>query len=380
MVDEMRTFKFKLYESKRNRYLKRTINTAAVIYNHCIALHKRYYRMFGKYLTQGKLKKHIAKLRKRIDWWKSVGSQAVQDIIERIDRAYVAFFERNHKGVRPPTFKKVKKYTSFTLKQTAGFKFLGGNKLKIGKRVYKFFKSREIEGKIKTLTIKRDKAGDLFITVVTDNDGSNLIPTSGKIAGFDFGLKTFLTSSEGEKIQSPLFLKKSANEIARLQRILSRKKKGSNNWNKARIALAKAHRDVVNKRRDWFFKLANDLTDRYDYLFFETLNISAMKKLWGRKVSDLAFREFTIILEWIAKKKGKIVDFIDPWYPSTKTCSCCDHKLDKIDLNTRLWRCPSCKNVNDRDENAAINIKRVGASTHGLQLLDRDLEIVRLAA
>lgn len=380
MVDEMRTFKFKLYESKRNRYLKRTINTAAVIYNHCIALHKRYYRMFGKYLTQGKLKKHIAKLRKRIDWWKSVGSQAVQDIIERIDRAYVAFFERNHKGVRPPTFKKVKKCTSFTLKQTAGFKFLGGNKLKIGKRVYKFFKSREIEGKIKTLTIKRDKAGDLFITVVTDNDGSNLIPTSGKIAGFDFGLKTFLTSSEGEKIQSPLFLKKSANEIARLQRILSRKKKGSNNWNKARIALAKAHRDVVNKRRDWFFKLANDLTDRYDYLFFETLNISAMKKLWGRKVSDLAFREFTIILEWIAKKKGKIVDFIDPWYPSTKTCSCCDHKLDKIDLNTRLWRCPSCKNVNDRDENAAINIKRVGASTHGLQLLDRDLEIVRLAA
>ncbi|MEM9945379.1 MAG: transposase [Cyanobacteria bacterium P01_D01_bin.36] len=376
----MRTFKFKLYESKRNRYLKRTINTAAVIYNHCIALHKRYYRMFGKFLTQGKLKKHIAKLRKRIDWWKSVGSQAVQDIIERIDRAYVAFFERNHKGVRPPTFKKVKKYTSFTLKQTAGFKFLNGNRLKIGKRVYKFFKSREIEGKIKTLTIKRDKANDLFITVVTDGDGSRLIPTSGRIAGFDFGLKTFLISSEGEKIQSPLFLKRSANEMARLQRILSRKKKGSNNWNKARIALAKAHRDVANKRRDWFFKLANDLTDRYDYLFFETLNIAAMKKLWGRKVSDLAFREFTIILGWVAKKKGKVVDFIDPWYPSTKTCSCCNHKLDKINLNTRLWRCPSCKNVNDRDENAAINIKRVGASTHGLQLLDQDLEIVRLAA
>ena len=380
MVDEMRTFKFKLYESKRNRYLKRTINTAAVIYNHCIALHKRYYRMFGKYLTQGKLKKHIAKLRKRIDWWKSLGSQAVQDIIERIDRAYIAFFDRNHKGVRPPTFKKVKKYTSFTLKQTAGFKFLGGNRLKIGKRVYKFFKSREIEGKIKTLTIKRDKAGDLFITVVTDDNGSSLIPMTGKIAGFDFGLKTFLVSSEGEEIQSPLFLKKSANEIARLQRILSRKKKGSNNWNNARIALAKAHRDVANKRRDWFFKLANDLTDRYDYLFFETLNISAMKKLWGRKVSDLAFREFTIILEWIAKKKGKVVGFIDPWYPSSKTCSGCDHKLSGLPLTVRRWRCPECGQINDRDLNAAINIKRVGASTHGLQLLDRDLEIVSLVA
>lgn len=336
--------------------------------------------MFGKYLTQGKLKKHIAKLRNRISWWKQVGSQAVQDIIERIDRAYVAFFERNKKGVRPPTFKKAKKYTSFTLKQVAGFKFLGGNRLKIDKRVYKFSKSREIEGTIKTLTVKRDKTGDLWITVVTDNNGSSLIPTTGNIAGFDFGLKTFLTSSDGEQIKSPQFLKQAANEIAKLQRILSRKVKGSNNWHRARIALAKAHRTVANKRRDWFWKLANDLTGRYDYLFFETLNIAAMKKLWGRKVSDLAFREFTLILGWISKKKGKIVDYIDRWYPSTKTCGSCEHVLDKIDLNTRVWRCPSCNTVNDRDGNAANNIKRVGASTHGLHLLDRDLEIVRLVS
>jgi len=381
MVEEMRTYKFKLYESKNNRYLKRTINTSAVIYNHCIALHKRYYRIFGKYLHPGQLKKHIAKLRKRIDWWKQVGSQAVQDIIERIDRAYVAFFERNKKGVRPPKFKKVKKYTSFTLKQVAGFKFLGGNSLKIGKRVYKFAKSREIEGKIKTLTIKRDKIGDLFITVVTDKEAEpGLRFTTGKIAGFDFGLKTFLTSSDGEEIQSPLFLKKGMREIKRLNKILSRKREGYGNWNQARIALAKAHRNIANQRRDWFWKLANHLTDRYDYLFFETLNIGAMKKLWGQKVSDLAFYEFTKILEWVAKKKGKVVDYIDRWYPSSKTCSCCEHKLEKLPLDVRVWRCPNCKSVNNRDKNAAINIKRVGASTHGLQLLDRDLEIVRLIA
>ena len=230
------------------------------------------------------------------------------------------------------------------------------------------------------MTVKRDKTGDLFITVVTDSNGSSLIPTTGKIAGFDFGLKTFLTTSDGEEIQSPLFLKQGANEIARLQRILSRKVKGSNNWNAARVALAKAHRTIANKRRDWFWKLANDLTDRYDYLFFETLNIAVMKKLWGRKVSDLAFYQFTKILEWVAKKKGKVVDYIDPWYPSSKTCSGCEHKLSKLPLTVRRWRCPECGQINDRDLNAAINIKRVGASTHGLQLLDRDLEIVSLVS
>lgn len=337
--------------------------------------------MFGKYLQQGKLKAHIAKRRKRIEWWKQVGSQAVQDIIERIDRSYMAFFDPQRKGTRPPKFKKVKKYTSFTLKQVSGFKFLGGNRLKVGKRVYKFSKSRQIEGKIKTLTIKRDRTGDLFITVVTDHEAStDLKLTTGKIAGFDFGLKTFLTSSEGEEIVSPLFLKQGMRDVKRLSKILSRKQEGSNNWNRARVALAKAYRTIANKRRDWFWKLANDLTDRYDYLFFETLNIAAMKKLWGSKVSDLAFYQFTKILEWVAKKKGKAVDYIDRWYPSSKTCSCCNHVLEKLPLDVRVWRCPNCQSVNNRDENAAVNIQRVGASTHGLRLLDRDLEVVRLMA
>jgi putative transposase len=88
-----------------------------------------------------------------------------------------------------------------------------------------------------------------------------------------------------------------------------------------------------------------------------------MQRLWGRKISDLAFGEFLQILEWVAKKKGKEVVFIDQWYPSSKTCSHCGHVLKALDLNTREWRCPSCQSVNGRDENAAINIQRVGAST-----------------
>jgi putative transposase len=119
----------------------------------------------------------------------------------------------------------------------------------------------------------------------------------------------------------------------------------------------------------------DNLTDMFDVLCFETLNLKAMQRLWGRKISDLAFGEFLQILEWIATKKGKQLVFIDPWYPSTKTCHNCGHVLDKLDLNVRQWRCPSCQKINGRDENASLNIKAVGSSTAGV----RDVRQAQLA-
>ncbi|MHC5717950.1 MAG: RNA-guided endonuclease InsQ/TnpB family protein [Nostoc sp.] len=362
----MKTLKFKLYQHKRNRFLKRSINAAGVIYNHCIALHKRYYRMWGKHLNCAKLQSHIASKRSRKEFWQSVGSQAVQDICQRIEKAYQLFFKHNKKGVRPPGFKKVRKYKSFTLKQ-AGYKFLGGNRVKIGSRVYQFWKSREIDGKIKTLSIKRTPLGELFMVVVVDSiDEPEIKFTTGKIAGFDFGLKTFLTCSDGTIIESPQFFKQSLNVIRIANRHHSKKLKGSSNRERARKNLVRAHEDIANRRSDWFWKLAHELTNRFDVLCFETLNLKGMKRLWGRKISDLALRDFLDILEWQALKKGKQVVYIDQWYPSSKTCSGCGHILESLDLSVRRWRCPSCFSVNDRDENASLNIKRVGSSTLGV--------------
>ena len=358
----MKTLKFKLYQHKRNRYLKRQINAAGVIYNHAIALHKRYYRMFKKHLNCAKLQVHIAKIRKRNQFWQSVGSQAVQDICQRIEKAYQLFFKHHKKGVRPPNFKKVRKYKSFTLKQ-AGYKFLGGNRIKIGSRVYQYWNSREIEGTVKTVTIKRTSLGELFMVVVVDSSELVIEVETSRIAGFDFGLKTFLTCSDGSKIESPQFLKQSINEITKASRKLSSKKKGSANQEQARKHLVRKHEDVTNRRSDWFWKLAHKLIDKFDVLCFETLNLKGMQRLWGRKISDLAFREFLQILEWVAKKKGKQVICIDRWYPSSKTCSCCGHVLESLELSVRVWRGPSCNSVNDRDENAALNICAVGAST-----------------
>ena len=362
----MKTFKFKLYQHKRNRHLKRSINAAGVIYNHAIALHKRYYRMWRKHLNCARLQKHIAKLRKRNPFWQLVGSQAVQDICQRIEKAYQLFFKHHKKGVRPPGFKKVKKYKSFTLKQ-AGYKFLGGNRVKIGNRVYQYWNSREIEGTVKTLTIKRTPLGELFMVIVVDGYSTPEITfETSKIAGFDFGLKSFLTCSEGFKVENPEFLKTSLNIIRRASKQHSKKLKGSANRERARIHLVRQHEKISNRRRDWFWKLAHELTNKFDVLCFETLNLKGMQRLWGRKVNDLALGDFLQILEWVAKKKGNLVTFIDPWYPSTKTCSCCGHVLDELDLSVRRWRCPSCHQVNDRDENAALNIKRVGSSTLGV--------------
>ena len=379
MIDNMNTLKFKLYEHKRNRYLKRSINAAGVIYNHCIAkqcwrgkfpppnmrLHRRYYRMWKKHLSSVKLQAHIAKWRKRKPFWQLVGSQAVQDICQRIEKGYQLFFSHHKKGVRPPGFKKVKKYKSFTLKQ-AGYKFLCGNRVKIGARVYQFWKSREIEGTVKTLTIKRTPLGELFMLVVVDNATEEIKSETVKIAGFDFGLRTFLTCSDGSNIECPQFFKQSINAIKLANRQHSTKKKGSHNREQARLNLVRRHEDIANRRSDWFWKLAYELTDKFDVLCFETLNLKGMQRLWGRKISDLAFGNFLQILEWVATKKGKQVVYIDRWYPSTKTCHICKYVLENLDLSVKMWRCPSCQSVNGRDNNAALNIKMVGSSTIGL--------------
>jgi putative transposase len=173
----------------------------------------------------------------------------VQDICQRIEKAYHLFFMQHKKGVRPPGFKKFKKYKSFTLKQS-GYKFIGANRVKIGQKVYQLWKSREIEETVKTLTIKRTALGELFMVVVVDSvsESEKKIET-GKIAGFDLGLKTFLTcSSRGSNIESRQFLKASLNQIRPASRQHSKKLEGSSNREPARKNLVRKYEDISNTR------------------------------------------------------------------------------------------------------------------------------------
>ena len=275
-------------------------------------------------------------------------------------------FEARASGKRwgRPRFKPRRKYKSFTLLQ-AGWKLLPGNRIKIGKGIYSYFKSRDVFGNPKRCTIKRDAVGDVYICILTDYVEPDLHRVmTGKIAGFDFGLKRYLTGHNGHDIDSPEFFKHSLNAIKHANRNHSRKRKGSNNRERARLDLARKHRKIERQREDFHWKLAHQLTDEYNEIRLEDLNLQGMKALWGRKVSDLGFADFVKKLVYIAKRKGVKIKFIDKWYPSSKTCSACGVVNETLDLRDRNWQCSDCSITHDRDRNAAINIFRVGASTH----------------
>ena len=318
----MKTFCFKLYKSEHNSKLHKQINAAA----YCIALHKRYYYLFGKFLNQNKLKKHLTKLKKlpKFSYLLEYGSQAVQDVAERINRAFELFFGNVKRKVRcsPPKFKKVKRYKSFTLKQS-GWKLDENNHtITINGQGYKYFQSRRISGKVKTVTIKRDILGDIYVYFVTDVKNLEVETRTGKRVGFDFGLKKFLTASDGKDVTSPLFFANNAKLIAKASRKLSHKRKGSKNTRRARLNLARMHKKARNQRHDFHFKLARRLCLEYDTICIENLNVKGMQRI-------------------------------------------------------RQWKCPKCGAIHDRDRNAAINILREGLGQRPLQDTESEFAFIR---
>ncbi len=358
---DMKTYKFKLYRAKRNYKLHRQVNAAALAWNHCLALTKRYYRMFGKGLSEYTLKKHLTKLKKRktYTYLCEMDAQALQDVVERLFKSYKRFFEAKKKGERYgfPKFKKVRKYKSFTLKQ-ASWKVLDGNELIIRGQKYKYHKSRDIEGKIKTVTVKRDAVGDFWICfAVEEVNQTKVLPRLGRTVGLDFGLKTFLTLSDGQTIESPEFFKENRKLIRKANRALSRKEEDSNNRWRAQQDLARLHRRIANQRNAWHWQTAHRLVGSFAFIGMETVNLKAMQRLWGRKISDYGFSDFVRCLEHEARKVGTQVVKIDKWYPSSQLCSACGYRFQGTkDLKVRSWFCPQCGAIHDRDLNASINI------------------------
>ena len=374
-----RMYQYRLYESpKQNKHLKKMIAVSSEIWNHALGLQRRYYRLYKKYIPVGKLKSHIKDLRMKTDkyaHWKSVNSQTVQDVLERLDRAYKKFFK---KQAGLPRFKPRHKYKSFTLK-TSGWGqkadkrepvpkksgkgyHRGIGVIEVNGREYKYVKHRPLNptAQVKTVTIKKDAAGRLwlFFSVVEAVQIEEEAST-GHIGGFDFGLKTFLTADNGQQIDNPQFYKQDLPRFRKIQSRVSKKVKGSTNRREGKRHLARRHIRIADKRQDFHYQLAHELCDHYDGLIFEDLNIEGMKRLWGRKVSDLGFSQFVEIVQWIACKRGKHVILIDRWERTTGKCSTCGHEQD-LELKDRTFSCTSCGLTLDRDHNAAINIRELG--------------------
>lgn len=350
----MITYKYKLYRTDKTKHLEKMLREACFVWNHALSLQKRYYRIYKKYIPLGVMQRHQAKRVKR----NILGAQTVQEILERLDIAYKRFFE--HLATRPPKFRKAKDFASIVYKQD-GFS-LFGNEIAINKihKSYKFSKSRNYEGNIKRVVLKRNRLGEYFILIVTDAKPQSYGKTlKGASVGIDFGLKKYLTLSDGTAYDNPQFLKKRLTELRRRSRNLSKCKKDSNNRERKRKDLDRLMNDICNRRSDFQWKLAHELCRKYDRIFIEGLNLEGMSRRWGRKMHDLAHADFVRKLEYVATKYGVVVHKIDRFYPSSKTCEC-GYINKELKLSDRQWVCPECGTANDRDLLAANNILRRG--------------------
>ena len=372
----MYTTRYKLFRAPRLRHLKQQTHIARQIWNYFLGWQRARHSLGLPYMNYHAMSREFTVLRTAhpdiFAHWRELDSWAARDILMRLHRAYKRFFtycKQRHRGnprkVRPPRFKSWRQPYSFTM-SPSGYKFDEDTVHILGKP-YRFNLSRPIQGNVKTVTVKVDALGDVYLTVVTDDVASEVAPKTGKAeTGFDFGIKTMFTSSEGIAHESPEFYRQSQTHVAKAHRALSAKKRGSGNRERARRDVARTHRKIRRQREDHHWKLAKHLVLTHDVLVFETLTFEGMKRLWGRKVSDIAPYAFHQKLKHQAKKHGKQVIYIDRWEPTSKTCSVCGQLNALMDLKTRRWQCQGCKRKHDRDVNAAINILRVGTSTLAL--------------
>lgn len=359
-----------MYSNAKRGVLDSKINRYGYLYNHCILLNQRYFKLTGKRIHRYTLNHHLAMMKRRPKWkslFVGLDSMAVQNIAERIEWAYNQFFRKlkQKQHCSPPRLRKISKYRSFTMCK-CGYTIVG-NRIRINEKWYGFHKDRELKGKIKRVTVKRDGCGDFYLFITTDYVRTEEKPKSGSIVGFDFGIKTYLTGSDGTKIDAPTFLKNNYKKQKRLTRILSLRPTQSKNHRRAKLELARFHRRIVNRRSDFQWKLAHSLIDKYDTIFFESLNLKSMCNLnFGSKLEDYAFYSLVQKLKHLASVYGKEVVNVNRFFPSSKRCSKCGFTLDSLKLTTREWTCPNCGERHDRDVNAAINILMEGASSIGL--------------
>ena len=390
-------YRYQIVNHRHNRTLHQLIDIGGIAWNHTVALQQRYYRLTGKRVGKYDMDSHLLKVRRRNpkrDYWKLLNSQAYKEIADRYDKALTRFLTGLAKG--RPKFRKVKRFRSIVLTMGNGCKLLESNNPRIGRMQFAYgwrgaekmnlryhIGNRPLEGKVKSVTIKRTGDGKFWLSFVVERELPRIFyPSTGKTGGFDFGLRTFLTTDEGQAIVSPGFLFEELDELRRRSKKLSgrgRKTLGSGSWRREKLALSRLHSKIANRRSDFHWKLAHELCRRYDVLCFEDLGLAEMKQGFSnkkarRKHGDLALGEFRRKLEWAAEKTGREIRYINRYKPSTKTCSVCEHEVDAMPVERRTFECVACGLLIDRDHNAARNILQWGRDSALGQSGDSDLQ------
>ncbi len=365
----MRTYKYQIRETPKNKRIGNLLDDMWQVHEYFHKWQRQRYKDGLSYANYNAMSAHLTAIKKiTYPHWQALPSQAIQSELKRIDAAYQQFFKKL--GGRP-NIKKRHKFKSITFPGHAGWKLKenrlilsfrkwdsGTSKWKFDKVPYTFHKHRGFKRTIRCITIKRDTVGTYWLYVITDASTTDPYSPTGESVGIDFGLETYLTLSNGEKIQSPHYLKQSLKTLRILHKSLSRKVRGSNNWWRCVRQLARVYRHIANQRKDWHWKLVTDLCRRFDTLAVELLNLEGMKRLWGRQVSDLSFGQFVEILKFKCIKHHREFCQVGQWTPTTKPCSDCGSPNHTLSLSDRQWICPECGSHHDRDVNAARNILR----------------------
>lgn len=375
----LKAYKYRIAPNNEQKtLLNKHIGACRFLYNLALETKITAYSSAAKNLNRYDLQLQLKELKQECEWLKEVNSQSLQTELMHLDAAYLKFF----KGAGFPKFKKKNGKQSFQCPQNVTIE---ENKLWLPKfkTGIKIIQHREFVGEIKTVTINRTPTDKYYASILVDDH--NELPNKAVVkketsVGVDLGIKTFAVTSDKKEYENPKHLKKQLARIKALQRKLKRTKKGSNNRKKKLKTIARKHEKVANQRKDFLHKVSNEITNQYDTLFFENLNVKGMVKnhKLAQAISDVGWGNFTIYTKYKCDWKGKNYFEIGHFEPSSKIHNSCGYLNKELKLSDREWLCPKCNTVVLRDANASMNIRDFGLLNYKKSGTERSKELVEL--
>ena len=363
-----KAYKFRIYPNKEQQMLlARTFGSVRLVYNHYLEAKTKSYEETGKSLSYTKCAADLVAFKKEKPFLRDVDSIALQQALRHLDAAFQNFFR--DKKVGYPKFKSRKQrhdsYSSVCVNNNIRLECGTLVLPKVGKVRIKQHRTIPEGYVLKSVTVSKTPTGKYFASVLFEYEADIQPVEPGNIIGLDFSMHDLFVSSEDEIQVDEQFLhyyRKAQEKLARQQRILSHRKKGSHRYDKQRRKVALLHEKIANQRKDYLHKQSRQIANAYDLVCVEDLNMQAMSQAlnFGKSVSDNAWGTFLRFLDYKLAEQGKMLVKVDKWFPSSKTCHECGYVLEELSLSTRKWECPVCHAVHDRDRNAAKNIKTEG--------------------
>jgi putative transposase len=361
-MERVRGYKYRAYpDKKQQEFFSNNFGSCRFVYNHYLAMRKTSWTEDHVSMSYTDTAKDLThNLKKEYVWLKEADSSALQQSLRHLDNAYQNFFS---KGAGYPKFKRRRSDQSYRTMNNNNSIRIEGDVIRLPKAgKIKIVKTRNFEGRILSATVSMTSSGRYYISLQVEEE-YEILPNKGGKLGIDAGLTVLYTDSDNNKIINPKTLSKHEKRIRRLQRELSRKKKGSKNREKARIRLAREHEKVADIRNDFQHKMTYRLANENQVVCIEDLNVKGMMRnhrLAG-SISDASWSEFFRKLEYKMEDRGGTLIRVPRTFPSSQKCSCCGRQNRAVrDLSVRTWICPECGTKHDRDVNAAVNILAKG--------------------